>query len=217
MIQSIRSKLSFANITSMMALTIALGGTSYAAITLPHNSVGSSQIKSSAVKNSDLGSSAVTSGKVKNGTLLSKDFKAGQIPAGPAGPAGATGAKGATGATGAQGIQGIRGATGALGAVTARSFTATVDMTANQKASYTAACPAGQQAIGGGGRGDDTASQLTNVTSSRPALSTTTPTPNEPPADGQGFDGWRITVQNIGNNAGIRPTVWVFCAAAATP
>jgi hypothetical protein len=55
------------------------------------------------------------------------------------------------------------------------------------------------------------------VTSSRPALSTTTPTPNEPPPEGGGFDGWKITVQNVGANAGIRPTVWVMCAAAATP
>jgi hypothetical protein len=217
MIQSIRGKLSFANVTSMMALMIALGGTSYAAITLPHNSVGSSQIKTGGVHSSDLASNAVTSGKVKNGTLLSKDFKAGQIPAGATGPTGATGPAGAKGATGSTGAAGTPGATGALGAVTARSFTATADMTNNQKASYTASCPAGQQAIGGGGRGDDTASQLTNVTSSRPALSTTTPTANEPPADGQGFDGWRITVQNIGNNTGIRPTVWVMCAAAATP
>ena len=55
-----------------MALFVALGGASYAAIKIPKNSVGAAQIK----KN------AVTSAKVKDRSLLAKDFKAGQIPAG---------------------------------------------------------------------------------------------------------------------------------------
>jgi len=80
----------------LTALFIALGGTSYAAVSLPKNSVGTKQIKSS----------AVTSTKVKNGSLLTKDFKAGQIPKG------ATGAKGDTGATGPAGAKGDTGAKG---------------------------------------------------------------------------------------------------------
>lgn len=214
MIGSIRGKLSFANVMSMTAVMIALGGTSYAA-TAARNSVNSAAIKSKAVKNSDLGDSAVTSAKVKNGALLVQDFKAGQIPAGAKGTTGATGATGPTGPIGPQGIQGIQGPTGALGAVTARSTTATVDLAVTMKASYTVSCPAGHQAIGGGGRGDDNTSDDTNVTSSRPALSTTAPA-NEPPPEGAGFDGWRITVTNV-SGANIRPTVWVMCAAAATP
>ena len=59
-------------VISVMALFVALGGASYAAIKLPKNSVGAAQIK----KN------AVTSAKVKDRSLLAKDFKAGQIPAG---------------------------------------------------------------------------------------------------------------------------------------
>ncbi len=213
MIERIRGRLSFANVMSMTAVMIALGGTSYAA-GLAKNSVGSNQIKSKAVKNSDLGDSAVTSGKVKNGSLQARDFALGQIPAGPAGPRGVTGLTGPAGPTGAQGTQ---GKTGALGAVTARSFTATADMAADQKASYAATCPAGQQAIAGGGRGDNLESEKTNVTSSRPALSTTTPDANEPPPEGQGFDGWKITVKNVGANPNIRPTVWVICADAPIP
>ncbi len=56
----------YANVTATMALVAALGGTSYAAIKLPKNSVGTKQIKAN----------AVTSGKVRNGSLLSADFKA---------------------------------------------------------------------------------------------------------------------------------------------
>ena len=85
----------YANVTATMALVVALGGSAYAA-----NTVRSSDIKNGQVKGVDLANNAVTSGKVRNGTLLSKDFKRGQIPAGPRGTAGATGAAGPKGDTG---------------------------------------------------------------------------------------------------------------------
>ena len=83
----------YANVTATLALIVALGGTSYAAVVLPRNSVGSKQLKKGAVTNSKLRANAVTSGKVRNGALLARDFKVGQLPAGavgPVGPAGAT-------------------------------------------------------------------------------------------------------------------------------
>jgi hypothetical protein len=80
-------KISPATVIAMIALAVALGGTSYAAVVLPKNSVGTKQLK----KN------AVTSAKVKNRSLLKVDFKAGQLPAGPRGAKGATGNTGATG------------------------------------------------------------------------------------------------------------------------
>ena len=76
-----------------MALFVALGGASYAAIKLPANSVGAAQIK----KN------AVDSNKVKDRSLLATDFKTGQLPRGETGATGATGQAGATGARGAAG------------------------------------------------------------------------------------------------------------------
>lgn len=54
-----RRRLSFANVTSAIALFVALGGTSYAAITLPSNSVGSAQIRTHAVKKSEIDKHAV--------------------------------------------------------------------------------------------------------------------------------------------------------------
>lgn len=77
---------SYANVTATLALVIALGGTSYAAIKLPKNSV--------------------TSATVKDRSLLKKDFKTGQLPAGkrgPAGPAGPAGPSGDAGGAGASG------------------------------------------------------------------------------------------------------------------
>jgi hypothetical protein len=64
-------------VIAVIALFVALGGTGYAAIALPKNSVGKKQIK----KN------AVTSKKVKNGSLKAADLKAGVIPSGFSGSA----------------------------------------------------------------------------------------------------------------------------------
>ena len=64
-------------VIAVIALFVALGGTGYAAIALPKNSVGKKQIK----KN------AVTSKKVKNGSLKAADLKAGVISPGFAGSA----------------------------------------------------------------------------------------------------------------------------------
>jgi hypothetical protein len=78
---------------ALVALFVALSSTSYAAITIPRNSVGPAQIRRN----------AVTSAKVSDRSLLAKDFKAGQLHAGPQGEKGDKGDKGDPGATGATG------------------------------------------------------------------------------------------------------------------
>jgi hypothetical protein len=90
---------SYANVTATLALVIALGGTSYAAVTLGRNSVGNVQLKPS----------AVTSAKVKDKSLMAKDFKAGQLPKGAAGAKGDPGSPGAPGAPGSIGLTGPPG------------------------------------------------------------------------------------------------------------
>jgi len=103
-------------LVSSLALFVALGGTSYAAIVLPKNSVGSAQIKSNAVRGSEVASGAVTSSEVKSGSLLREDFKLGELPVGPAGAQGAPGRDGSAGAAGPKGDTGASGANGANGA-----------------------------------------------------------------------------------------------------
>ena len=93
---------SYAEVVATLALFIALGGVSYAAIQIPKNSVGTKQLK----KN------AVTSKKVKNKSLLRADFKPGQIPKGATGPKGSAGSAGPTGPAGSQGPTGDTGPAG---------------------------------------------------------------------------------------------------------
>jgi hypothetical protein len=85
--RALRKQLTYSNVIASMALFIALGGASYAAIKLPANSVGSKQIKDGAVGSAD----------VKNHALKAGDFKGG-LPSGPRGPRGPEGERGAAAA-----------------------------------------------------------------------------------------------------------------------
>lgn len=99
MLAELRQRLTFANAVSLIALFVALGGSSYAAVTLKKNSVKSSHLKNGQVKNPDLGANAVTTSKVKNGSLLAQDFATGQLPKGETGDPGAPGQPGSSAAS----------------------------------------------------------------------------------------------------------------------
>jgi hypothetical protein len=58
----------------VIALIVALGGTGYAAVTLPAHSVGNKQLKRRAVTTSKIHHNAVTGSKVKNNTLKGRDI-----------------------------------------------------------------------------------------------------------------------------------------------
>jgi hypothetical protein len=104
--RQIRERLTYANVVATLALFIALGGSSYAALTITGKSVKDSSLTGRDVKNSSL-----TSSDIRDRSLLSKDFKAGQLPAG------------ARGAQGPQGIAGPPGpATGAAGGALTGSY-----------------------------------------------------------------------------------------------
>jgi hypothetical protein len=103
MLSRIRSwRPSHSTVAAYMALFVALGGTSYAAVKLPKNSVGASQIKTNGVGSSE----------VKNGALRKADFRASDLPVGPAGAQGPQGLKGDKGDPGTNGTNGTDGAPG---------------------------------------------------------------------------------------------------------
>lgn len=88
MLRRLSGRLSYANVTATLALFVALGGTSYAAIKLPRNSVGSAQIRSRAVGGSEVRNGSLRSADIYKGTRRSLRGAAGATgPAGPAGPA----------------------------------------------------------------------------------------------------------------------------------
>src|SRR3954463_11665148 len=87
----LRLRLSYATVTATLAVFIALGGSSYAALKLPRNSVGTTQIRTGAVRSSE----------VKNGSLrlpalattTRRSLRGAAGPAGPQGPAGPAASK----------------------------------------------------------------------------------------------------------------------------
>jgi hypothetical protein len=119
-------------VVAFVALLVALAGTSYAAIQLPANSVGTKQLK----KN------AVTGKKVKNRSLKAADFATGSLPAGPRGP------QGAQGPAGPQGPKGDKGDPAPTPVITIRS---NEEPASGDDAVF---CEDNEVALGGGGSPD---------------------------------------------------------------
>jgi hypothetical protein len=75
----VRKHLSFANVTSMVALFIALGGSAYAAAQLPRNSVGKAQIRPSGVGKSEVRKSAIGTSEIATNGVGSSEIKTSAI------------------------------------------------------------------------------------------------------------------------------------------
>src|SRR5215207_10925370 len=103
-----RERLSYANLVATLALFVALGGSSYAALKITGR-----QVQDGTIRTADLRNNDVRSKDIRDRSLLRKDFKPGQLPGGlggtpgPTGPTGAAGPTGPKGATGAQGASGV--------------------------------------------------------------------------------------------------------------
>jgi hypothetical protein len=189
---------------ALAALVVALGGTSYAATTLPIGSVGTAQLKNG----------AVVSSKVRDGSLLARDFASGQIPAGARGPAGAAGPTGAAGAAGAagptgpagpQGPQGPQGPPGSLGLTYVPQDYG--PFPAHAQYGGEAVCPANLHAVAGGVFSESGTPGEQAVNSSYPS---------DGNATGQeGNRAWWADVDNLSSSArGF--TVYAICASAGS-
>jgi hypothetical protein len=123
----VRARLSYANVTATLALFIALGGTTYAAATLPRNSVGNAQLRSNSVTAAKIRGGAVRSSEIRDRSVGLRDIstsartslrgtQGAQGPAGPAGPAGpGTGDRAAVTLGGAKVAGNARGASHTTG------------------------------------------------------------------------------------------------------
>jgi hypothetical protein len=114
-------------VVAALALLVALGGTGYAVVGVPKNSVGTAQLRSG----------AVTSAKVRNGSLRTLDLTAAARRAltGRSGPRGPQGPQGPQGAPGLSGVELVQA--GSL-------FNSSPERT------LTVDCPAGKRLVGGG-------------------------------------------------------------------
>ena len=97
MLHRLRARLSYANVMATVAVFIALGGTSYAAINLPRNSVGASEIRTGAVRSSEIKDRSIRTSDLATSARAALRGQAGTQ--GPAGPQGATGPQGPAGPT----------------------------------------------------------------------------------------------------------------------
>ena len=189
----LRRRPSPALVVASLALAVALGGTSYAAVTLPRNSVGTKQLRNG----------AVVSSKVRNHSLLARDFKRGQLPRGPVGPAGPAGPPGPKGPAGPPGSSGNL-------AVSVHEADAAVGP--GRRAFAIAACQSGQRAVGGGVYlADSTPDNQDAIMRNAPVVSTGG-TAFKLLAAGQTPNAWYGQAYNAGTN-GATVHVYVICAA----
>jgi hypothetical protein len=85
--KALRKRLSYANVMATIAVFAALGGSAYAAIQLPKNSVGAKQLKNGAVTTAKVKNGAITGQKIKLSTLGTVPSAATAGSAGTAGKA----------------------------------------------------------------------------------------------------------------------------------
>jgi hypothetical protein len=188
-------------VIAVLALAVALGGTGYAATVLPAGSVGTTQLKNS----------AVVSSKVKDGSLHARDFASGQLPAGAQGPAGAPGGAGPTGPTGPAGPAGSQGPGGPQGPPGLSSLTYVSEsfgpFPAHAQYGGEAVCSANLHAVGGGVLSESSTAGQQAVNSSFPS-----------DGSGTGQDGttaWWADVDNQSSTS-LGFTVYAICAPAGS-
>jgi hypothetical protein len=172
----IKHRPSPAMVVACLALLVALGGSSVAAVAaLGRNTVGAPQIRPNAVSTSELRNGAVTTAKlrnnsvtglkVRNHSLTRADFIAGTLPRGPRGPAGPAGPAGPQGAAGPTGPAGPAGSAGTVGSINVRQGSVTIGGGGAQNGAYntggvTVNCGSGEKAISAGTGWSDDAANL---------------------------------------------------------
>src|SRR4051812_44164365 len=93
--KGMKERLTYANVTATLALFVALGGSSYAAVNFPRSSVGSRELKTNSVGAAEIRRKAVGSSEISDRSIRLRDISQNVRDAlhghpGPAGPPGPT-------------------------------------------------------------------------------------------------------------------------------
>ncbi len=162
----LRKRVTVANVTAFLALFIALSATSYAAMILPANSVGTKQIKKGAVTRVKIAARAIDGSKVAPGSLTGADIQPGSLTGASIAPGSLTGANINVATLGK--VPSAATADSAGAAPIAKVDIVTASGT-NQSggsgggiASATATCPSGTFVVGGGTHLSDQSVQSVN-------------------------------------------------------
>lgn len=76
MYSRIRQRITFANVTALLALFMALGGGSYA---VAQSGLDSGDVRNNSLHGRDIRNSSLTSSDIRNGSLRARDFRRGQL------------------------------------------------------------------------------------------------------------------------------------------
>lgn len=199
------------------ALFVALGGTSYAAV-----SVSGADVQDGSLTAADIQRGSLTGAVIERGSIPASALdeaaaqrlaaKGARGPRGKTGPKGKKGDKGTTGPvgpagpTGPQGPQGPRGAVG-IGEVEIVRAESIVGTTTSRQ--VRAECPVGKRAISGGGDTDGTNADGSPLDDIIPV-----PLTSSQPVSADGKYGWSVTAHEpVGGYAGYwKLNVWAVCA-----
>ena len=146
---AMRKRLTFANITSFMALFVALSAGSYAATILPNNSVGSKQLKPSAVVSRDIAARAVTHSKIAANAITGSQVVPGSL-------------SGADIDLATLGQVPSAAVAGSAGVARVKTVTAAGTSVAGSDVAVSATCDPGLTVVGGGAKLGDENNQLVN-------------------------------------------------------
>lgn len=211
MLNKLRKRVNSAHVIALVALFFALGGTAFAI------TVNSADVENNSLKSIDLKNGKGAKGKdVKDESLTGTDVLDGSLGTADLGNNSVNSAKVAddslTGTDVDESTLGQVPLANQLGSITVQAEDFSVADGSN--AGDTVQCAAGQQALAGGVRSDDTDTDG-YVTTSRPGNGTTG---TGLPGDGDSINSWRAFVTNLtsaqgGINANtLGATVWVVCA-----
>ena len=225
--QWIRTHLSSAHVIAMIALFVALGSTSIAAVTLTKNSVGAKQIKkngvgASEVKRNAVGASeirpnAVAGGDIADNGVGGADLSDNSVGIGELTDNSVGAAEIGTNAVGsAEVANGTIAQADLVAGLLAKSLEVTVQRTDvaladNTTQAVEAACPAGTVGVGGGSSVDQTGSDDIKLLVSRPGNG------GFIPDDGETSNEWRAVYRNPAGGTGAAEIRAFILCARVTP